>query len=103
MFSGKNLSRILLEQNIKQKDFAECLFISPSTLCDYIHGRRTPSLDLQHHMSKLLGVTFHDLQDSSVIHKTTDSELLLLTQFRNMTHAQQQFILKIAELLPTVL
>lgn len=103
MFSGKNLSRILLEQNIKQKEFAECLFISPSTLCDYIHGRRTPSLDLQHHMSRLLGVTLHDLQDSSVIPKTTDSELLLLTQFRNMTHAQQQFILKIAELLPTVL
>ncbi len=98
---GKNLKAILEFEGIKQKEFAEMLHISPSTMNGYLNDKRQPDFDLVMKMANALNVSVDYLFGGECGDKPvlSESELALLTSFRRMPPEQQKVFMALAKML----
>lgn len=98
---GKKLKAILEFEGIKQKEFAETLHISPSTMNGYLNDKRQPDFELVKKMAEALNVTVDYLFGGGCGNSPTlsESELALLTSYRKMPPEQQKVFSALAKML----
>lgn len=99
---GQKLKLILEFKDIKQKDLAAVLHISPSTLSGYINNGKQPDFDVVKRLASVLGVTTDYLLDYNA--PTGDpplsvSEMSLITALRSLEKDKQEIIFKLVEAL----
>ncbi len=81
MTFGAKLRGLLAERNIRQKEFAQLLHISPSTLNSYITDSRMPDHKLIKAIAELLDVTTDYLLDF----RHAENELNFLRKLRALS------------------
>ncbi len=98
---GKKLKAVLEFEGIKQKEFAETLHISPSTMNGYLNDKRQPDFDLVMKMAHALNVSVDYLFGGECGNSPTlsENELELLTSFRRMPPEQQEVFSALAKML----
>ena len=86
MTFGAKLRGLLAERNIRQKEFAQVLHISPSTLNSYITDSRMPDHKLIKAIAELLDVTTDYLLDFRHADRpVTENELNFLRKLRALS------------------
>lgn len=60
---GKEIKRLLTNNQIKQITFAKAMNISPSRLSNYLSGKREPDLKLLMKMAYALGTDLNHFRD----------------------------------------
>ena len=86
MTFGAELRGLLAERNIRQKEFAQLLHISPSTLNSYITDSRMPDHKLIKAIAELLDVTTDYLLDFRHADRpVTENELNFLRKLRALS------------------
>lgn len=91
---GEIIKELLDQQNITQKQLAESLDISPSTLGNYIQGLREPDYNTLIRIADHFHVTTDFLLNHSYEHKFTHEEELLIHIYRSLTKDQREFYLE---------
>lgn len=91
---GTTLKKLLEQHNISQKDFARDLFITPSTLGNYIQNTREPDYQTLIKIADYFHVTIDFLLEHDVGSHLTQEELLLINTFRSLTDDQKEFYLE---------
>ena len=43
---SKNITKLIVNNNIKQKDLAKDLNVEPATICNWCKGKRYPNINL---------------------------------------------------------
>lgn len=93
MTFGDKLRELLSERNIKQKEFAQLLHISPSTLNSYITDSRMPDHRMIKAIAEALDVTTDYLLDFRHADKpVTESELVFLRKLRSLNAEDRRMI-----------
>ncbi len=54
---GIRLKEVMFRQNISNRELAQKMFVTPSTISDYRNGRRAPSIDNLAALSRILHVS----------------------------------------------
>lgn len=86
MTFGAKLRGLLAERNIRQKEFAQLLHISPSTLNSYITDSRMPDHKLIKTIAETLDVTTDYLLDFRHAERpVTENELIFLRKLRALS------------------
>lgn len=107
---GKRLLMVLLNRNITQKELAQQLFISPSTLNGYIKNNREPNYETLKNMAEilnvsadyLLGIHLNNEQDIIPELHLTKNEIKLLKSFRQMDKSNKLSLLSYANIILSV-
>lgn len=60
---AKNLKKYLEEKNLKQKEVAEAIGVSPQTFNYWVLGKNLPRMDKIQLLADFLGVRYTDLSD----------------------------------------
>ena len=99
---GEKLKFLLEIKDIKQKDFARVINISPSTLCGYINSDRQPDFELVKKIASVLDVTTDYLLDYN--HTPTPEpisvrELALIKNLREFPKEKRDMIFRLVEML----
>ncbi|MCM1166374.1 MAG: helix-turn-helix domain-containing protein [Lachnospiraceae bacterium] len=97
---GKKLKYILEFEDIKQKDFANVLHLSPSTLNGYLNYGRQPDFEIVKRMAAVLRVSTDYLLDyNSKENEPPISmrELAHLTNLRALDKDDREIIYKLTE------
>lgn len=93
MTFGDKLRELLGERNIKQKELAQLLHISPSTLNSYITDSRMPDHKMIKAIAETLDVTTDYLLDYRHADKpVTENELVLLKKIRALNADDRETI-----------
>lgn len=93
MTFGDKLRDLLDERNIKQKEFAQLLHISPSTLNSYITDSRMPDHKLIKAIAESLDVTTDYLLDFRHADKPiTEKELVFIKKLRSLNAEDRKTI-----------
>lgn len=93
---GERLKQLIEELGITQQQFAEELFISPSTLNGYIRNKRMPEYSVLRKISRRLGTSCDYLLGNEYL-KTGDGEYLnesesrVIELFRKMDENGKDF------------
>lgn len=61
MSIGRNLTLIMYDKKIKQKDIADYLGVTQQTISKFINGEKIPSVVRLMQIAECLGVTLDDL------------------------------------------
>lgn len=98
---GTRLEILLDEKNISRSEFARLLHINYSTLTGYMNNRRLPDCETLLNMSILLNTSTDYLIGRTTIrhHKDlyyTETEGILVSNFRNLSPDMQQLLVKIS-------
>lgn len=99
---GKKLKLLLEFEDIKQKDFAEVLHLSPSTLNGYLNYGKQPDFEIVKRIAAALKVSTDYLLDYNTKENEPPlsmKELALLTKLRSLDSEEQEIIYKLAEML----
>lgn len=91
---GETLKSLLKQHNISQKKLAEDLFITPSTLGNYVQNTREPDYNTLIKIADYFHVTTDFLLGHSADNCLTQEEILLLNTFRALTEEQKEFYLE---------
>ena len=91
---GTTLRKLLEQHNISQKDLARDLFITPSTLGNYIQNTREPDYQTLIKIADYFHVTIDFLLEHDVDSHLTQEEILLINTFRSLTDDQKEFYLE---------
>lgn len=91
---GEIIKELLEQNNITQKQLADALHISPSTLGNYIQNTREPDYKTLIQIADHFHVTVDFLLDHSSSCGLSHSEELLLNTFRLLSADQQEFYLE---------
>ena len=91
---GTTLKKLLEQHNISQKDLARDLFITPSTLGNYIQNTREPDYQTLIKIADYFHVTIDFLLEHDVDRHLTQEEILLINTFRSLTDDQKEFYLE---------
>lgn len=102
MAFADNLQRYRAIKGLNQRDLADDLGISKSTVAAYETGRRMPSFEMLCAIAAYFHVKTDDLVDGadnhSVASQLTDAERRLLQAYREAEPAYQQIAVEILEL-----
>lgn len=98
---GTRLEILLDEKNMSRSEFARLLHINYSTLTGYMNNRRLPDCETLLNMSILLNTSTDYLIGRTTIrhHKDlyyTETEGILVSNFRNLSPDMQQILVKIS-------
>lgn len=96
MTFGDKLREILEQREIQQKDFAQKINISKSSLNGYITNRRLPNILLVREFAKELGVSVDyllDYQPSPASVAVSPEEIALIQTFRGLPKEQRDALL----------
>lgn len=99
---GEKLKYLLEIRDIKQKDFANAINISPSTLCGYINTDRQPDFELVKRIASVLDVTTDYLLDynhTPAPEPISVKELALLRTLRGFPKEKQEMVYRLVEML----
>lgn len=99
---GEKLRFLLELKDIKQKDFARAINISPSTLCGYINSDRQPDFELVKKIASVLDVTTDYLLDynhTPTAEPISVRELALIKSLREFPKEKQNIIFELVEML----
>lgn len=99
---GKKLKLVLEFKDIKQKDLATVLHISPSTLSGYINNGKQPDFDVVKRIASVLGVTTDyllDYNDTSSEPPLSVSEMPLIAKLRALDKDKRELIFKLVDML----
>ena len=99
---GEKLRFLLEIKDIKQKDFAHAINISPSTLCGYINSDRQPDFELVKKIASVLDVTTDYLLDynhTPIPEPISVRELALIKNLREFSKEKQKLIFDLVEML----
>lgn len=99
---GKKLKLVLEFKDIKQKDLANVLHISPSTLSGYINNGKQPDFDVVKRIASVLGVTTDyllDYNDTSGDPPLSVSEMSLIMRLRSLEKDKQDIVFRLVEML----
>lgn len=99
---GKKLKLILEFKDIKQKDLATVLHISPSTLSGYINNGKQPDFDVVKRIASVLGVTTDyllDYNDTSSDPPLSVSEMSLITKLRALDKEKRELVFELVSML----
>lgn len=99
---GKKLKLVLEFKDIKQKDLATVLHISPSTLSGYINNGKQPDFDVVKRIASVLGVTTDyllDYNDVSGDPPLSVGEMSLITKLRTLDADKQELVFKLVDML----
>ena len=91
---GETLKKLLKQYHISQKKLAEDLFITPSTLGNYIQNTREPDYDTLIKLADYFHVTTDFLLGHITNEHLTHEETLLINTFRALTDEQKEFYLE---------
>lgn len=93
MTFGEKLRDLLGERDIKQKEFARLMHISPSTLNSYITNSRMPDYKMIKAIAEALDVTTDYLLDfRHAIKPVTENELIFLKKLRALDTSDRNTI-----------
>ncbi|MDR0294386.1 MAG: helix-turn-helix transcriptional regulator [Oscillospiraceae bacterium] len=98
---GEILRDLLAERDITQKQLADSLYISASTIGNYIQNTREPDYDTLKRFADYFRVTTDYLLDHRVSQTATHREDELLRLFRSLTKDQQELFLEQCKLFVT--
>lgn len=97
---SKNLKWYLELKGATQKDLAQYLGVNPSSVNDWIKGKKYPRIDKIEMIARYFGILKSDLIEDKGINKTlpqpqtlTEGEELLLDLFRRVPESEQQMVL----------
>lgn len=97
---SKNLKWYLELKGITQKDLAQYLGVNPSSVNDWIKGKKYPRIDKIEMIARYFGVLKSDLIEDKGINKTlpqaqtlTEGEEMLLELFRKVPDEDKQMVL----------
>lgn len=98
---GIRLQILLEEKNMSRSEFARLLHLNYSTVTGYINNRRLPDCETLLNMSILLNTSTDYLIGRTTIrhHKDlyyTETEGILVSNFRNLSPDMQQILVKIS-------
>ncbi len=99
---GKKLRLVLEFKDIKQKDLASVLHISPSTLSGYINNGKQPDFEVVKRIASVLGVTTDYLLDYSAAASDPPlsvMEMSLIARLRTLDKDKQEIIFRLVEML----
>jgi len=91
---GEMIKELLEQHNLTQKQLAEILNISPSTLGNYIQNTREPDYNTLIKIADFFQVTTDFLLGHPGAKKLSHEEELLLHTFRSLTNDQREFYLE---------
>ena len=91
---GETLKKLLEQHNISQKELARDLFITPSTLGNYIQNTREPDYNTLIKLADYFHVTIDFLLGHITGDGLTQEETLLINTFRALTDEQKEFYLE---------
>lgn len=91
---GETLKKLLEQHNISQKKLAMDLFITPSTLGNYIQNTREPDYGTLIKLADYFHVTTDFLLGHIMDEHLTCEEMLLINTFRALTDEQKEFYLE---------
>ncbi len=97
---GSKLKTLLEIRNIRHKDFAALLGISPSTLNGYLNSGRQPDFELVKKIASILGVTTDYLLDytnPSQSQQISVKELNMLSKLRELDKTGRNVIFYLVE------
>ncbi|MCL2605291.1 MAG: helix-turn-helix domain-containing protein [Defluviitaleaceae bacterium] len=96
---SSNLTTLLFERDITQKQLAEALKMSPSTINGYITKGREPDIETLIRLALYFNVTIDYLLGFNVMNKTSDGKMLtkndneMIHLFRRMDIKQQNYLI----------
>lgn len=97
---SKNLKWYLELKGVTQKDLAQYLGVNPSSVNDWIKGKKYPRIDKIEMIARYFGILKSDLIEDKGINKTlpqpqtlTEGENMLLDLFRRVPESEQQMVL----------
>lgn len=97
---SKNLKWYLESKGVTQKDLAQYLGVNPSSVNDWIKGKKYPRIDKIEMMAMYFRILKSDLIEDKGINKTlpqpqtlTEGESMLLDLFRRVPENEQQMVL----------
>jgi len=91
---GETLKILLEQHNISQKKLAADLFLTPSTLGNYVQSTREPDYNTLIKIADYFHVTTDFLLGHTIDNDLTQEEILLITTFRALTEEQKEFYLE---------
>lgn len=91
---GETLKKLLEQYHISQKKLAEDLFITPSTLGNYIQNTREPDYSTLIKIADYFHVTTDFLLGHNTNEHLTHEEMLLINTFRALTEEQKEFYIE---------
>lgn len=102
MSLGSHLEELLSRNGITQRELADALHLSPSTINGYVRNRRTPDPDTLSHIASFFDISLDYLVDSSPFHSYLESDLdteenILISNYRGMDSAHQRCLLEISD------
>lgn len=97
---SKNLKWYLDLKGVTQKDLAQYLGVNPSSVNDWIKGKKYPRIDKIEMIARYFGILKSDLIEDKGINKNlpqpqtlTEGESMLLDLFRRVPESEQQMVL----------
>ncbi|MCL2165487.1 MAG: helix-turn-helix domain-containing protein [Oscillospiraceae bacterium] len=94
MTLGEILKGLISEKNMTQKQLANCLNISASTLGNYIQCVREPDFEMLRSIADFFGVSIDYLLDHRTNHTLSHVEDDLLRIFRLLTEDQREIFIE---------
>lgn len=85
----RNLAYYLALKDISQKEFAEKLGVSQSSVTCWIKGKNSPDIEVVAKICEILGVTVTDLFGTDGTDKYSEQEKKLLVNYRQKPELQQ--------------
>ena len=90
MTIGEKLRKLRIENNLKQSELGELLFISEKTISSWENGRTVPDISMLYNLSNIFKVSFLYLIDDSYNDNTNDEISIRLkvdnTTFKNIEY-----------------
>ncbi len=102
MTFGNRLREILEQREIQQKDFAQMVNISKSSLNGYVTNRRLPNLLLVRDFAKELGVSVDyllDYQPHPDSLAVSPTETVLLKELRALPEEKRELVFSLVKML----
>ena len=94
MYFAKMLRRLIEESEITQKQLAEEIKISPSTLANYVQGTRSPDYDTLMAIARYFSVTTDFLLGFCLDKADDYQEMTLLQVFRSLSPGQRDIYIE---------
>jgi transcriptional regulator with XRE-family HTH domain len=95
-----NLKALIEEKGINQMDISKKLDISPSTVSEWVSGKKYPRADKMQMLADMLCVQVSDLtreqgQRGNAFTLTSEDERMLLDLFRRVPEERRQFVVEL--------
>ena len=87
---AETLRQLIDEADISQKELAQEIKMSPSTLANYVQGSRSPDYDTLMAIARYFNVTTDYLLGFQLDKADDNTEIKLMQIFRSLTPAQRE-------------